>query len=285
LPELPEIEHLKRSLEPMLIGATVLEVDLRRRDIVHRFDTMAKRGAASIQLLEGAQISAIRRHGKNLALLGSSGRAICIHLGMSGQLVVMPARGRLSARDHVHCVWRIHGPSGDARLIFRDPRRFGGLWSFPTFRQLRQERWSRLGPDALAIKPKVLSERLASTHRFIKAALLDQSVLAGVGNIYADECLFQAGIHPASMADRLSESSVASLSQAITHILRTAIRAGGSTIRSYRDATGKSGTFVLQHRVYGRGGRPCVRCKAKLQRKVLVQRTTVFCSHCQERFR
>ena len=280
MPELPEVEHLRRSLEPRLLGAAVKIVRLRRRDVLTRSKGAHGRSAHA-DLLRGQQIQELRRHGKNLALIGSSGGVVNIHLGMSGQLRVLKNGIASSRLDHVHCEWRLLSPDGPCTLIFRDPRRFGGLWTFPTLERLYQERWNSLGPDALTICVESLTARLASTHRSIKAALLDQSILAGVGNIYADEALFAAGIRPSAITGKLGCAQIARLVKALNQVFQKALAAGGSTLRSYADADGRSGSFTAKHQVYGRGGLPCVRCGKMLRKTSVCQRTTVHCPSCQ----
>jgi formamidopyrimidine-DNA glycosylase len=164
--------------------------------------------------------------------------------------------------------------------LFRDPRRFGGLWSFPSQDAL-QTRWSTLGPDALSITTKQLAEAIANSRRHIKAALLDQAVLAGVGNIYADESLFLASIRPKRLAKALKASEIAALAAAIRQTLANSIATGGSTLRDYRDANGQAGSSQLTHAVYGRAGDLCIRCGSGLKSAQVSQRTTVWCPHCQ----
>ncbi|MHC5022578.1 MAG: bifunctional DNA-formamidopyrimidine glycosylase/DNA-(apurinic or apyrimidinic site) lyase [Planctomycetota bacterium] len=281
MPELPEIEHLRRSLEPLLVEARVHDVRLARPAIVRTRRPRPSRHA----LLLGQRVTRLHRHGKQLAVETADGPVLCVHLGMSGQLHFAPARQRLPRTDHVHCVWRIDSPAGRGRLVFRDPRRFGGLWLYESIDDLRRERWSGLGPDALSITPAVLHQHLARTRRAIKAALLDQAVIAGIGNIYADEALFHARIHPLSPASALPRAAATGLAGAIRRTLRRAIDAGGSTIRDYADATGAAGRYGAQHLVYGRGGAPCRRCGAVLDRFLVAQRTTVCCRRCQSRHR
>ena len=285
LPELPEIAHLKRSLEPRLLGAVVRAVSLHRPDIVRNRSRRPRRH----ELLGGQTIGRLERHGKELAVVAESGPVLCIHLGMSGQLWFCPGGERLGRRDHVHCVWRIastprpgaHAKSEGGRLVFRDPRRFGGLWIFPSIEDLRALRWSRLGPDALSLDARTLAARLGKTARPIKTALLDQRVVAGIGNIYADEILFAARIHPLRPAGRLRRPALDTLAAAIRQTLRLATRAGGSTIRDYVDGGGRRGRFTTRHRVYGRAGEPCARCHRTLRPIRLAQRATVFCPACQ----
>lgn len=184
--------------------------------------------------------------------------------------------------DHIHCTWRLRGPGGrSGTLIFRDPRRFGGLWCLPSHERLLSTRWAALGPDALTIMPQALASRLKHSRRAIKAALLDQQVIAGVGNIYADEALHRAQVHPRRPAALLRPTDWESLARAIRTVMHEALCSGGSTLRDFVDAEGRPGTFVASHRVYGRGGQPCLACGRVLRSTVVAQRTTVYCPHCQ----
>lgn len=283
---MPEIANLKRSLEPLLVGAVIGRVALNRPQIVRNIDQSS--GPTRIsgrRLLAGQTIRRLDRHGKELAIITRDGPSLCVHLGMSGQLFYWAWRRRLSRLDHVHCTWQITSPAGRGRLVFRDPRRFGGLWVFGSLSELRHSRWSRLGPDALSVDPSTLAERLKRTRRAIKAVLLDQRVIAGIGNIYADEILFAARIHPLSTAAGLGPAQRRALGSAIPRVLTQALRAGGSTIRDYRDATGQPGRFASRHRVYGRAGLPCHCCSRPLESIRIAQRSTVFCGSCQRRRR
>jgi formamidopyrimidine-DNA glycosylase len=295
MPELPEVEHTRRTLEPHLVGRTVVAARLLRRDIAvapgdppggfsrsrtRRHD--APRRLTRADLLAGERIARLDRRGKQLAIVADSGRALLVHLGMTGHLAWRPPGDRAPAPPHVHATWTLADARGrDAgRLIFRDPRRFGGLWILRSPEDLAA-RWAALGPDALTITPHDLAARLAATRRPIKAALLDQSTIAGVGNIYADESLFLARIHPATPADRLTADQVAALAAAIRQVLHESLDAGGSTLRDYLDATGRAGAYQDAHRVYGRAGLPCPACGTTLLALRLGQRTTVACPSCQ----
>lgn len=279
MPELPEIEHLKRSLEPAVLGGAVRRVELRRKDVAQVFQD--SRGVGSLDLLRGTTIRELRRHGKNLAIIGENGRVLCVHLGMSGQMRFVSRGERLWRTDHLHCLWHIEGPAGTGRVIFRDPRRFGGLCAVANVDSLLRAYWGDLGDDALTISPARLAARFNRTRRAIKAVLLDQAVLAGVGNIYADEALFLAKMHPRAIAARLRPDSIERLADAIRSTLSMAIASGGSTIRDYVDAAGRAGGFAARHRVYGRAGLPCLTCGEPLVSASIAQRTTVFCRHCQ----
>jgi formamidopyrimidine-DNA glycosylase len=311
MPELPEVEHVRRSLVPALVGASIQRVELRRRDIVRGGDypqsTTSKH--PSKLLLKGDRITSLERHGKNLVIVGESGRVICVHLGMSGQMlwralgaathatkenrratgeIRSPVGARLNGHQltHAHCVWAVHLRHGKLRqrgghLIFRDPRRFGGLWLYESLESLCKHRLAKLGPDALTISPAGLREALCGKKTSIKSALLDQRVLAGVGNIYADEALFASRIHPRRKAGSLSHEEVAALARAIRNVLKRAIKAGGSTIRTYVDSTGSEGAFANYLKVYGRGGMACTCCRKLLRQLTVAQRTTVCCEQCQ----
>lgn len=283
MPELPEVETLRRSLESGLIGRTVRGVTVRRRDVVAAPGDppggfSRSRGVFTpaplddAMLLVGGVIADLRRHGKQLAIVDDRGRAVIVQLGMTGAL-------RLSGdRDdpaHTHLVWRL---DDGARLRFFDPRRFGLIRPAPDG---PAEAWVALGPDALAIRGPALARRLRAGNRAIKAALLDQAALAGVGNIYADEALFDAGLHPARPSASLDAGDTERLARAIRAVLRSAIRRGGSTIRDYRNGAGAPGSFQHRHKVYGRAGLPCPRCGGVLDRLLIAQRTTVACPRCQ----
>ena len=283
MPELPEIEHLKQTLEPVLVGAEITGVRLLRRDILNRGQNHGN-GNPRIKaecLLARSRIAGLERHGKQLAVFSEGGKALCIHLGMSGQLRYLPKNTRLENSTHVHCIWAIRGPKSDGRLIFRDPRRFGGIWTFQSRESLLASRWSRLGPDALEISSRTLLKQLSQTRKSIKSALLDQSLIAGVGNIYADECLFSSGINPSRPTNELSRAEITRLAKHLRQILQRAVRAGGSTIRSYVDANGEGGTYAFRHKVYGRANQPCLKCRTFLLGITIAQRTTVFCPNCQ----
>lgn len=286
MPELPEVECVRRSLLP-LVGSRITGVLVRRADFVT--------GTPPIQALIGAEIAALDRRGKQIAVLTQGGPIVIVQLGMSGQVLVESAgprgeRNSQTLRTHVHVEWAVEParrgftppPPSFARVLFRDPRRFGGLTTLTSQRDLN-ERWAALGPDGLVITGDQLAESLAGSRRAIKAALLDQSVVAGVGNIYADEALFAAGISPRTLASRLcrDREAIHRLAAAIRTILHQAIEAGGSTLRDYLDADGRAGEFAQQHLAYGRGGQPCTRCGTILKTATVAQRTTVWCPRCQ----
>lgn len=272
MPELPEVETLRRSLIPRLVGRTINTATLHRRDVL----TLPQRGRVLPEhLLVGGTITEIRRRGKQMAIIAGDQRVLLVHLGMTGQV----RHARTPEREkHTHATWTLDDGS---HLYFRDPRRFGGLWFLRTTVAL-EERWSELGPDALTVVGEAISVTAANSRRAIKAVLLDQAVLAGVGNIYADEALFESGVSPRRLATRIRPEEFDRLAVAIRGVLERAIKAKGSTLRDYRDAAGQAGEAQAGHRVYGRAGMPCLACGTVLSRLTLAQRTTVMCRRCQK---
>ncbi len=281
MPELPEVETVRRSLERSLVNLAVASVSIRRPDIITGKQTPRA-------LLSGARLTDFRRHGKQLAITADNGRTLCVHLGMTGQLIHLAAGDRAPRPDHIHMIWRLSQPgaarSSAGRLIFRDPRRFGGIWTFDSLDELLETRWSKLGPDAARITAPQLRSRLAHANRPLKAALLDQTLIAGLGNIYVDEALHSARLAPQTPArDFITHDPDAPvlLARAIRATLAHALKAGGSTIRDYTSADGEEGSFQTQHAVYGRGEAPCFSCATPLVKTTIAQRTTVYCPICQ----
>jgi len=281
LPELPEVESVRHSLLPHLIGRQVARVIIGRTDIV---TPPAAESHLPAHMLQGQVLQRLDRIGKQLLLHAASGQAIGIHLGMTGQCTVLRPGEQPERSDHIHMRWQLVDPArpaeSSAELLFRDPRRFGELRWFACPEAVATFA-ARLGPDALAITGQDLFERAHSSRRAIKAVLLDQAVLAGVGNIYADEALHASHIRPRRAATRVTRAEYESLAAAIRAVLTSAVTAGGSTLRDYLDADGNRGSFAAAHRVYGRGGQPCLTCSATLKQCQVAQRTTVFCTNCQ----
>jgi formamidopyrimidine-DNA glycosylase len=268
MPELPEVQTVVDTLRPRLLGRTIDGVRLHRRDV------LLPVGVDLPAELNGKSIASIDRRGKRIIFSLDNGCRFYIHLGMTGRLTVTPSGTRpLSPLPHTHLEWQI----GPDTVFFRDPRRFGGIWWLG--RDTPAD--SGMGPEPLTLRPAVLARQLAGTSRAIKVALLDQSLVAGLGNIYVDESLFQAGIHPLTAANALTIEQVGDLNRAIKSTLRRALRHRGSTLRDYRDADGEAGSFQSMHRVYDRAGKPCRNCRTPIRRIVLGGRSTHFCPECQ----
>jgi formamidopyrimidine-DNA glycosylase len=293
MPELPEVETLRRSLDPALLGRTITGVRVLRRDMISAPGDPAggfSRATGSHTpvrikpgwLLEHTTLVGTTRLGKQFAIeagvpnghmaIGTA-PAIVIQLGMTGTVRALNAADPLPA--HTHVLWTL---DNGVRIAFIDPRRFGLVRALPGG---TRDAWADLGPDALTIRGKALAERLGTTRRPIKAALLDQRVLAGVGNIYADESLFAARLHPEALACDIPRDRITMLASKIRSILRKAIDRGGSTIRDYRDSSGAEGGYQRVHRVYGRAGLPCRTCGGELRLLRVAQRATVVCDRCQ----
>lgn len=320
MPELPEVECVRLTLEDQVLGARVTRALLHRRDILIApgdprggFSRQAAWKSLDIQqrvkglgarklkaatytpkdLLEGCTIKRLIRRGKQLGVIGECDpepgaggtdgeRALIFQLGMSGQVLVEEGSRKPRGMTHAHLELRVETRSGEPRVvIFRDPRRFGGVRVMRSHAELL-EHWEAVGPDALAITYRQLAPALRKANRAVKAAIMDQDILAGVGNIYADEALFLAGIDPRTLASKLTPPRVKKLAAAIPKVLNKAICSGGSTLRDYRDARGRKGEAQLEHLVYGRGGEPCVRCGTRLKQGTVAQRTTVWCPQCQK---
>ena len=166
-------------------------------------------------------------------------------------------------------------------MRFIDPRRFGGIWPISSRQKLFSSRWSHLGPDALEITSEDLMERLKGRSRPLKSALLDQAIVAGLGNIYVDESLFQSGLNPRQPASTLKADEIDRLRRVFVGILGKAIKLGGSTVRTWVDSTGQEGRFTKTHQVYGREGEMCMNCGKPLTADLIAQRQTVWCTRCQ----
>ncbi|HWQ03618.1 MAG TPA: bifunctional DNA-formamidopyrimidine glycosylase/DNA-(apurinic or apyrimidinic site) lyase, partial [Candidatus Nitrosotenuis sp.] len=235
--------------------------------------------AALERELPGQRIESVNRWGKFIVLPLSRGEAngrlhLLIHLGMTGRLAHAPADA--PAPKHTHVRFELE----DGReLRFTDPRRFGRIAllagaDVPAF-------VARLGREPLEISEQEFLRMLAARRTMIKALLLDQRRLRGIGNIYADESLWRARLHPRRVAAQISPRQAKTLFRAIRHVLEAAIRAGGSTISDYVNASGERGFFQLRHRVYDREGKPCFRCKTKIRRILVAGRSSHFCPRCQ----
>ena len=265
MPELPEVQTVVNTLRPRLLGKTIRAVRLNRSDVVTPPQIDLPR------LLSGRAFRAIDRRGKRIIFTLDDASQFYIHLGMTGRLT-MHANCEPTA-PHTHLLLDL----GEQELRFQDARRFGGVWWVGRENSADHG----MGPEPLRTRPCQLARQLRNTSRAIKNALLDQRVIAGLGNIYVDESLFAAGLHPLTPADRLSVEQVARLNRAIKATLRRALRHRGSTLRDYRDADGLPGAFQRLHRVYDREDQPCRACRTPIQRIVLGGRSTHFCPCCQ----
>ncbi len=268
MPELPEVETYIRELAPQLQGRTVTGAQVFWPRTIAWPDPETFR-----RLIQGRRFVGFGRRGKHLIFHLDDGRSLIVHLRMTGELRVRP--GDYVPDKHTHVILEL---DDGRRLVYRDQRKFGRFWLVEDPAQVV----GKLGPEPLSdqFTPEALAQKLAGRKASIKALLLDQSVVAGVGNIYADEALFLAGIHPARPGGSLSPEEIQRLHQAIRTVLEQAIKARGSSLQSYAPPSGQ-GSFQEQHRVFRRDGQACPRCGAPIQRIKLAQRSTHFCPRCQ----
>ncbi len=266
MPELPEVQTVVDSLAPILINRKITAVKHLRGDI------LTPAGFDLAQLLAGKLVLTIHRRAKRIVFSLDDCNRFYIHLGMSGRLTV--TRPEQPRAPHTHLVIEF----GESELRFVDPRRFGGIWWMG-----QSPDDPALGPEPLSLRSAEFGKRLAGTRRAIKSALLDQYLIAGLGNIYVDESLFVAGVHPLMPANKLSPAQIQRLSRAIKQVLRRSIKARGSSLRDYVDANGERGSFQKLHKVYDRADQPCRTCKTSIRRIVLTGRSTHFCPQCQKR--
>ncbi|NLE44992.1 MAG: bifunctional DNA-formamidopyrimidine glycosylase/DNA-(apurinic or apyrimidinic site) lyase [Chloroflexi bacterium] len=271
MPELPEVETVARSLRPFLVGRVIAEVDvLWPRSLV---DLDPETFASQVT---GQTVVGVERRGKWIVLRFGGGGALLIHLRMSGQLIL----DSYVCPDDPHTRVRLLLDDG-RRLYFSDTRKFGRLWLVNDPERVLAD----LGPEPLAAEFTVgrFAAMLATRRRRLKPLLLDQRFVAGLGNIYVDEALWRARIHPVRRADSLSEAEIERLYRSIRELLDAAVRRGGTTLRDarYRSSDGRAGEFAVELAVYGRDGEGCPRCGHPISRIVVGQRGTHLCPVCQ----
>jgi formamidopyrimidine-DNA glycosylase len=271
LPELPEVETVRRGLSRLYLGCRLTSLSVTGRRTVRRHPPEL------LAQLQGQILSSVGRHGKYLFLEWSGGQVLVVHLRMSGQLLA--ARPRDPLAPHTHAVLRFDR-AGELRFV--DPRTFGELFVSASPQPPPVE-LEDLGPDALGASPGLFRSALAGRRAPLKAVLVDQRVLAGVGNIYADEICFAARLRPDRPAGGVRPHELRRLSESARSVLEAAIAAGGSTLRDerYRDVLGEAGQYQLEHKVYGRAGEPCAKCGAPVVRVRIGAKSAYFCPRCQ----
>ena len=291
MPELPEVEVTRQRIAPLLLGRRIRSVRTSRPSYFFLTPPAALRRA-----LRGRTLRALRRHGKYL--IGDFGRGdrLLIHLGMTGQLfssraasvrlLSASARAALSpeqqqrfrpdAHTHLQLRFEDEGPE----VYFRDVRKFGKLLWLPGGET--HARLDRLGCDALEVSGALLFEASRGRVAAIKCLLLDQALIAGCGNIYADEALFLAGVRPARRAGRVTRAECEAIADALRRVLLRSIETGGSSISDFVAPDGADGAYQSERRVYARAGEPCARCGAAIRRRVIAQRSSHYCPACQK---
>jgi formamidopyrimidine-DNA glycosylase len=264
VPELPEVETVTRSIAP-LVGRRIVTAEFTCLRVLRGGDPddMAAR-------VQGKKIAGVKRYGKFILMSLQGGGYLVIHLGMTGRLLLGGPSGK-----HTHAVLTLDR----GVLLYDDSRQFGCL----QYSQEFPARVAKLGPEPLEVPFDDFAAALGRRKTRIKALLLNQAFVRGIGNIYADEALFRAGIHPLALASRIRGDRARRLYDAITAVLTEAIAAGGSSISDYVDAQGRKGFFQFSHRVYQRTGEPCVNCGTPIRRLLVAQRSSHFCPKCQKR--
>jgi len=272
MPELPEVETIANGLNQRLAGDRIETVWVGNKP-----EPLKSPAAEIARTLEGARVERVRRVGKHIVFdLATNGRGAdarrqwIVHLGMTGRMLVAPAEAEVA--KHTHLVARL---KSGRELRFVDPRRFGRL-------EVCQSGFKGPGAEPLEITLEDFARRFHRRTASIKALLLNQTLLHGVGNIYADESLFRAGVRPRRRANTVTRKELGKLHAALREVLREAIAAGGSSVSDYVDAGGEEGFFQFQHRVYGREGQPCRACKSKIKKIVVAGRGTHYCPRCQK---
>ncbi|WP_299650884.1 bifunctional DNA-formamidopyrimidine glycosylase/DNA-(apurinic or apyrimidinic site) lyase [uncultured Tateyamaria sp.] len=282
MPELPEVETVRRGLAPAMEGAVIVQADVNRPDLRWPFP------AGMAERLNGQQVLGLRRRSKYILADLASGETLLIHLGMSGRMLVSGdplgqfVHDHPAPEKHDHVV--LHMDNG-ARITFNDPRRFGAMDLMETASADQHKLLAVLGPEPLGntFNEDHLVDAFEGKNSPVKSALLDQRIVAGLGNIYVCEALFRAGIAPTRKAGRISKARVAALVPIIRDVLAEAIEAGGSSLRDFRQADGELGYFQHRFDVYGREGEPCRTpgCSQSVARIVQSGRSSFYCRSCQ----
>lgn len=276
MPELPEVETIRRGMEQVLKGRTITAVDQRRADLRVPFP------AGLARVLTGRRVVTLGRRAKYILMRLDDGNVVIIHLGMSGRILLVPSGRAYQPEKHDHLVLSF---DDDSKMVFNDARRFGMVMLAKESEIESHSAFKNLGPEPLGneFSGRILFDCLRNKKTSIKAALMDQRVVAGLGNIYVCEALFHAGIDPRRIAATIGETESEKLAQAIRKVLNDAIAAGGSTLRDYRHADGELGYFQHHFAVYDREGKPCPGCSCDISKSGGIQkitqggRSTYFC--------
>jgi len=278
VPELPEVETVARGLRERIVGLRVLSVELiSEKLILQNPPDFSNR-------IAGARIMDVRRRGKHLLFFLDNQRTLWCHLRMTGAFLTNHTAPKRHPHDRAEFILGSTKRDNTSRLwcVFRDMRQFGFLRLITDDKLRAHPEFAKLGPEPLEISAIDFVKLFKRRGRMIKPALLDQTVVAGVGNIYADEALFRAGIRPTVNAARLSSARLIILHDRLQALLRQAIKSAGTTVDNYAGVNGETGGFQKYLRVYGRAGNPCKKCRSVIRRITLAQRGTHFCPKCQK---
>ncbi len=299
MPELPEVENLRIGLSRVIIGQKILQVEVKKPKLVSGKGTLRKANKKKqeefIRKIKGEKFLAVERRAKNLIFKLSHDKIILVHLKMSGQFVYKPKAGFKTIsgghpieisetklpNKHSHIIFELkHGT-----LYYNDTRMFGYVLYHKNTKTFNDENhFELLGVEPLSgeFTLKYFKSKLKEKTGKIKAVLMDQKIVTGLGNIYADESLFEAGIRPDRNPSSLSDLEISKLYKAIIRILKRAVKVGGSSVATYRLLDDSKGNFAREHKVYGKAGKPCTSCKKPLEKTTIQTRTTIFCLNCQK---
>lgn len=274
MPELPEVETIKETLKQLVVGKQIKETEVYWPNIIKEPDDKEE----FKQLLENQTIHHLTRRGKFI-LFHLDRYVLVSHLRMEGKYMVVPEQEPV--QKHTHVVFRF---TNGEELRYKDVRKFGTMHLFPKGKEMLHKPLVQLGADPFdeGFTFTYLYQKLNKTDRFIKTVLLDQTVVAGIGNIYADEILFQAEVHPLRRASKLTKEEIKRIQSAVISILSEAVKLGGTTIRSYVNSQGDMGMFQQQLFVYGQEGEPCKKCGTPIVKGKVSGRGTHICKHCQK---
>lgn len=297
MPELPEVENLRRGLFRAVRGRRITRVIVRKPKLVSGKGNVrtasARKAAEFARRLTGDTVIGVERLAKNLIFRMESGAVVVAHLKMSGQFAHQDGDRRpltgghpieLSEHElpnkHTHIIFELDR----GVLYYNDTRMFGYVLWYPDYERAREAHFAKMGPEPLGPRftLKYFRSALAASGAKLKSVLMGQSIVTGLGNIYADEACFAAGVRPDRRANSVTGPEAAKLRAAIIKILKRAIATGGSSVSTYRLLDMSRGNYAREHHVYGRAGKPCVKCGRPLSKMTIQSRTTVFCGHCQK---
>ncbi len=274
MPELPEVEVIKRGLQKHLPGRKVIEIAVGNKKLRQPIPRKNLK-----KYIQGTRVKSVDRRAKFLLITMDNGAILTIHLGMTGRLGIFHAESSREKHDHL----RLQLDNG-MQLKFNDIRRFGFIQVIPPGKALDNTMLSHIGPEPFGqeFSPRYLRQLAADKNRPIKNFLMDSRVVAGIGNIYACEILFHAGLNPGRKISTLSINEWERIVATTHHVLMKAIESGGTTISDFVNESGRSGYFQLKLQTYGRQGKPCNICSAPIARKIMAGRSTFFCPNCQK---
>ena len=275
MPELPEVQTVLQGLRPIMDKKTINYIETRRKNLRYPFHEKME------EMCSGARVESMQRLSKYIIIRLSSGKSLISHLGMSGKYSIIKSGDNTPLEKHDHFI--IHMTSGD-KVIYNDPRRFGFLIMINTADEGTEPHLKKLGvdPSTNALTPDYLKTKLLARKTNIKTALLDQSIIAGLGNIYVCEALWRAKINPTTPTQDIPVKKIPILTQHIIDVIDEAIKAGGSSLKDYRQADGAMGYFQHTFSVYGQEKEPCKICKSAILRIIQAGRSTFYCPKCQK---